>query len=1488
MRIFDFLRLFGHVLAGKGLGWQRIIGFVIVLLGLWVVEQPVLYAAPPPPTSPTIAGQVERLSAEATGRVTISVHPTTGAVRFVQVTEQGDLAPAFIYDQQRPRATQLVAKSASFLARYGSLFGLTDPATELQLTTVQTDTLVFTDLTYMQSNGGVPVFGGILRTHFDATGKLTAVNGVAVPVAGVNTTPSIQTTAAEAVALAALQSSSQVDDPLQIIATQLYIVQPELLKSASGPLYLAYQIEIANRTYTVRRFVFVEAHTGKVLFTLNGIHELEREVSEGSLNNKVWDEGNGNPEPIPAGWASGSTAQVNAWNEELAGAKEAYNLFGSLTNGAWLSYDGQEATMRTVNNDPQISCPNANWNSVSTNYCNGVTGDDTVAHEWVHAYTEYTSNLLYAWQAGALNESYSDIWGEVVDLLNGRGTDSPLSLRTAGSCSTLGTGAPANDTSYRWLSGEDDLAFGGAIRDMWNPVCYGDPGKVTDTQYTCDVTLADDGGVHTNSGVPNHLFALLVDGGIYNNTTVNAIGLTRAAHLYWRAQRAYLTPVSDFSDHAAALTAACTDLIGQPLYALTTAGPASWGTVAPETITVAHCTAVAAAITAVELRTPPSKCNLTPLLAPNAPALCAAPTVPTTFYQQSWENGLDHWTVGRRALLHPNQFTIPDWSVVTDLPDGRSGSGAFGPDPIYNGDNCQTLDESGVVYLQSPPLTVPTYATTPRLAFDHWLATEVGWDGGNLKIRVNGGGWTTVAATALRFNSYNATLNTLNNTNPLAGEPAFTGSNHSSAKGSWGQTQVDLSSYARPGDQIELRFELGLDGCNGLVGWYVDDVHAYACTAPSDVTISKTAIPSTALPGQPVTFQLTLGNANATPASGVVVTDILPAGLIVSSFSTGGALITTPSPRLVWSLASLDAGQPKVMTVTAVISPALVVDLAVANSAVVTANNEANPANNTATSTVDVTVPCIGFATDTQRAMESAGQVPLTLTLSVPNPYAAVHVTYATIPGSAAAGMDYTGVNSTMSIAPGATTAVLLISLINDAVPEGEETFQVVLTATAGAQVTQQTVTITLEDEDRPGLTIQPLSSHTGEDGTTASIQVALTAQPSAPVTVTFTSSNLAEGSVTASLFFTPQTWQTPQMITVSGVDDAIDDGDIPYQISATLTSADPAFAAVAPVAVMLTNLDNEVARLTVVKTVTAPSVAIGSALTYHYAITNSGNVALNQVSAVDDRLGAVPLSVTSLPPNSSVHSQLTHTITITDLPVLMNTVTATGVSIGGNLVTGQAQAQVKLLDVDLALSKTVGIEGLLPACAVTGTLNVPLGTTVRYCYRVTNRGSYPLTSHQLVDDRLGILLQATAVTLAPGATYSTSITATLSVSTTNVATWTSSFLYTTPVTAATVVSKVLEISATDAVTVTVAAATADSDGDTIPDNVEGAMDMDSDNLPNFLDTDADNDGISDQEEAGPDPLHPRDSNNNGVPDYLEAGGGIGTAKQLFLPLVFQ
>jgi hypothetical protein len=389
-------------------------------------------------------------------------------------------------------------------------------------------------------------------------------------------------------------------------------------------------------------------------------------------------------------------------------------------------------------------------------------------------------------------------------------------------------GGSAPEDSYRWLMGEDATAFGSAIRDMWAPTCKSDPGKVTDTEYHC--TTDDGGGVHTNSGVPNHGFALLVDGGTYNGHTVNAIGQVKAAHLYWRAQAVYQTPTTNFNDHADALQAACSDLIGVPLEGLSTssspAGPSG------QAITSADCAAVDEMIAAVELRTDPTaQCNFQPILKQDPPPLCTGTKNPPVLYHEDFEDGLEGWTLTNQGVF--SGWPGLDWTQSTSLPGGRSGSAAFGADPNIGNCDGGSGDVSGVMRLESPAIHIPnSNVLSPRLTFEHYVATEAGWDGGNLKISINGGPYTLVPSSAYSFNPYNTTLQTAaaGNTNPLAGQPAFSGTDGGSLFGTWGQSQIDLAALGvKMGDTIRLRYDMGMDGCTGNDGWYVDDVKVRAC-----------------------------------------------------------------------------------------------------------------------------------------------------------------------------------------------------------------------------------------------------------------------------------------------------------------------------------------------------------------------------------------------------------------------------------------------------------------------------------------------------------------------------------------------------------------------------------------------------------------------------------------------------------------------------------
>ena len=194
------------------------------------------------------------------------------------------------------------------------------------------------------------------------------------------------------------------------------------------------------------------------------------------------------------------------------------------------------------------------WNGNQGAFCDGLATDDVVAHELVHGLTQFTADLIYQNQSGQLNEGYSDIFGEVIDLWNGDasvvgppggtptwpggstggGLDTPNSARTG-----------CNDGSARWRMGEETSL--GAIRDMWFPECFNDPPSTTDPLYNQNACGPfDNGGVHIGSGVWNHSFAMLVDGKDFNGQNISPIGMTKAGAVYFRALTVYMTAATNF------------------------------------------------------------------------------------------------------------------------------------------------------------------------------------------------------------------------------------------------------------------------------------------------------------------------------------------------------------------------------------------------------------------------------------------------------------------------------------------------------------------------------------------------------------------------------------------------------------------------------------------------------------------------------------------------------------------------------------------------------------------------------------------------------------------------------------------------------------------------------------------------------------------------------------------------------------------------------
>jgi Zn-dependent metalloprotease len=904
---------------------------------------------------------VEKLRDEARGSVTITTKRGTSFLSFVRAGQNGDLYPKGSSGSARDKAR-------GFVREFGGVLGSSGADSDLVQASSTPDGLGGTTITYVQRYDELPVYGGVVRARLDASNNLTAVNGTIVPDIEVDATPklsasdaarrAIETVAADPPDSATGETGTVSVVTLRAAKSTLEVYRTGLVRGVEGTNQLAYEVEVTNGA-NIRDVVIVNAHVGKILnrYTLvDGA--LFRRVFERNLSTQVWQEGDAFP----------GTLNVDQQNIVNFSGQTYWLFFNTFGRDSW---DGAGGEMKTINNDPRISCPNANWNGLTTNYCNGVTADDVVAHEWGHAYTERTHGLIYQWQPGALNESYSDIWGEVVDQINGVGTDSPAGVRSAGACSSHTTPLPvliinspearqcaaggaafgppltfagltgnvilsldgvggadtsttngctppftnaaqiagnialvdrgvcgfavkvknlqnagavgvvvannvaglltmagadptitipsliisqangntvktflsagqtvnvtmrltgepgAGEDSYRWLVGEDATAFGSAIRDMWSPTCLADPGKVGDVEYQCDAS--DAGGVHTNSGVPNHGFALLVDGGTYNGRTVSPLGFVKAAHLYWRAQSVYQVPTTDFDDHADALEQSCQDLIGKPLLGLSVAPGA--GAPSGQSFTAADCNEVTDMIAAVELRTDPTpKCGFTPMFDKNTPQLCAGQPNPPTYFKEDFDKGLRDWTLTNQGVF--SGWSGTNWAADDTLPGGRGGTAAFAKD-LDGQCSGGAGDQSGRMSLESPVIHLPSSDIfNPRLTFDHYVATEGGVDGGNVWISVNGGAYTQIPASAFVFNTYTGALLTAaaGNTNPMAGQQAWSGTDGGQVTGSWGQSQADLGLVGvKAGDTFRLRFDFGMDGCGAIDGWYVDDVTVSAC-----------------------------------------------------------------------------------------------------------------------------------------------------------------------------------------------------------------------------------------------------------------------------------------------------------------------------------------------------------------------------------------------------------------------------------------------------------------------------------------------------------------------------------------------------------------------------------------------------------------------------------------------------------------------------------
>ncbi len=626
---------------------------------------------------------------------------------------------------------------------------------------------------YRQVHRGVPVTAGEIIVHLRGA-EVTAVTAKTLPgIESLRTTPTVTPEQALTAAEAILAKHLNVTDAT-LSKPRLEIFNRGLLEGRETPTQLAWFIEA--RKIDVREFIWVDAQRGGVLLHFSQLADAKSRAVHDTASTSTLP---GTLVRSEGGAATGDPDADAAY--DFSG--DTYDYFFNQHDRD--SYDGAGALLRsTVDYCPAVNqCPyqNAFWNGTQMVYGLGFSrADDVDAHELTHAVTEHSANLFYYMQSGALNESFSDIFGETVDLVNGAGTDTP---------------------AVRWEAAED-LGIG-PIRNMMNPTLFSDPGKMSDPQLVCETQGLDGGGVHSNSGIPNHAYALMVDGGTYNGQTITGIGLTKAGKFQYRALTAYLLTSSDFLDNYNALQQACTDLIG-------TAG-----------ISAADCGEVKKALDAVEMANP--FCAQ-----PATPALCPVGEVPTSLFFDDLENpssgnwatttaaGTNHWLDDSVHASFGGCTGTPD---IYCLGFPTSGIRSFW------GYNRPTVADSSVAMTAN--VAIP--AGGARMQFNHSFGfendTTNNYDGGVVEYSTNNGtSWTDAGALISAGKTYGGTVSS-SFSNPLAGRSAF-------VKDSFGYTASQLNLATMAGQNARFRFRLGTDSSVDDYGWFIDDVRIYTCAVP--------------------------------------------------------------------------------------------------------------------------------------------------------------------------------------------------------------------------------------------------------------------------------------------------------------------------------------------------------------------------------------------------------------------------------------------------------------------------------------------------------------------------------------------------------------------------------------------------------------------------------------------------------------------------------
>jgi uncharacterized repeat protein (TIGR01451 family) len=282
---------------------------------------------------------------------------------------------------------------------------------------------------------------------------------------------------------------------------------------------------------------------------------------------------------------------------------------------------------------------------------------------------------------------------------------------------------------------------------------------------------------------------------------------------------------------------------------------------------------------------------------------------------------------------------------------------------------------------------------------------------------------------------------------------------------------IDLSAFIAgkgwsPGSHFKIKFQQYDRYPIPLDGRCFDNVQLYARDLVADIQMTMQQSENPATPGSNLVYQIMVTNRGPRAVSAVVVSNVLPYQANLVSVSTGNGICQEQDGIVTCELGEMAAGET--ITVTVIVEPQAIGYIV--NTATVYGDTlDPNLANNRQALYTYVDEPGgeVHFLLPAYSASEDGGMVYVGV-VRTQRTYGAVSVNYATIAGSALAGLDYLAATGTLHFASGQTALVIPVAILNDAVGESDETFIVRLTNSGGAaNLGALTETqITIRDDD--------------------------------------------------------------------------------------------------------------------------------------------------------------------------------------------------------------------------------------------------------------------------------------------------------------------------------------------------------------------------------------------------------------------------------------